>query len=403
MPHIFVKNVGPIAEAKVEFRKCTIFVGEQGAGKSTIAKLCSLFTWLEKGLLRHMLSLDAITKNNRFKNKYAAYHNLDSYMSASSYIMYDGDFFVFTYENEHLFIEKKQAKQEEYVAKVMYVPAERNLLSVIESSKLQSGLSAAMQTLMEEFNNAKISFAKGLDLPIDNLTFSYDRLNKVSWINGVANDGAPYKVMLKEAASGFQSLLPLIIVSHYLSDLVIKRELGAVDYNEQKFLQQEVDKIMANGSLSESVKNAVLRNLSSRFKYSSFVNIVEELEQNLYPQSQKKVLLDLLQINAAINANRLVLTTHSPYLINYMTLIVKASMLNDKITDKALQKSLYSIVPACSMLKSEDLAIYELKGGKACLLDNYDGLPSDANFLNQQMIETNELFDELLDIEEQIK
>ena len=34
-------------------------------------------------------------------------------------------------------------------AKVMYVPAERNLLSVVESGKLQSGLSESMQTLME--------------------------------------------------------------------------------------------------------------------------------------------------------------------------------------------------------------------------------------------------------------
>lgn len=403
MPHISIKNIGPITDAKVEFKKCTVFIGEQGAGKSTIAKLCSLFIWLEKGLLRHMLSLDTITKYNRFKNRYAAYHNLDSYMSTSSYIMYDGDFFVFTYENEHLSIEEKHTNQEESVAKVMYVPAERNLLSVIESSKLQSGLSAAMQTMMEEFNNAKVSFAKGFNLPIGNLNFSYDRLNKVSWINGVADDGVPYKVMLKEAASGFQSLLPLTIVSHYLSDLVVKRELGAIDYNEQKLLQQEVDKIMADDSLSETVKNAVLRNLSSRFKYSAFVNIVEELEQNLYPQSQKNVLFDLLQINATIKANRLVLTTHSPYLINYLILIVKASMLDAKITDKTLQTKLHSIVPASSMLKSEDLAIYELTGGKASLLADYDGLPSDANFLNQQMLETNEMFDELLDIEEQIK
>lgn len=69
-------------------------------------------------------------------------------------------------------------------AKVMYVPAERNLLSVVESGKLQSGLSEAMQTLMEELNNAKAYYAKGVDLPIGGMNFTYDRLNKVSWING---------------------------------------------------------------------------------------------------------------------------------------------------------------------------------------------------------------------------
>lgn len=79
-------------------------------------------------------------------------------------------------------------------AKVMYVPAERNLLSVVEGSKLQSGLSESMQTLMEELNNAKVYYAKGVDLPIGGMNFTYDRLNKVSWINGKNANGRSLKL-----------------------------------------------------------------------------------------------------------------------------------------------------------------------------------------------------------------
>lgn len=68
-----------------------------------------------------------------------------------------------------------------------------------------------------------------------------------------------------------------------------------------------------------------------------------------------------------------------------------------------LKDPLYSIVPAESIMNASDLAIYELRDGEARLLEDYGGIPSDSNYMNQQMAETNELFDQLLDIEEQIQ
>lgn len=404
MAFIKIRNIGPLSSAEVTFKKCTLLIGEQGAGKSTIAKLYSLFTWLEKGLLRHTLSEDGIVKYNRFKNKYAAFHNLKSYFSDDSYIYYDGEHFVFTYEHEHLNIVKKEEDEELNSAKVMYIPAERNLLSIVESSKLQSGLSESMQALMEELNNAKIYYAKGVELPIGDMSFTYDRLNKVSWINGKNGVGKSYKITLKDASSGYQSLMPMVLVCHYLSDMVKKSGSDSIDYEEQKRLQQEVDKIMTDDGLSETIKNAMLRTLSAKYRYSEYVNVVEEMEQNLYPESQKLVLFDLLKINNVMNRNKLVLTTHSPYLVNYMTLVVKACELDNRLVGESqhLRKSLYDIVPKESMMQASDLSIYELKDGEANLLEDYGGIPSDANFLNQKMIETNHLFDQLLDVEEQM-
>ena len=344
-------------------------------------------------------------KYNRFKNKYAAYHNLKSYFSEQSYILYTGEQYVFEYENEHLDIRRNDSNGELNSAKVMYVPAERNLLSVVESGKLQSGLSESMQTLMEELNNAKVYYAKGVDLPIGGMNFTYDRLNKVSWINGKNANGREFKIALKEASSGYQSLMPMTLVCHYLSDLVLNSGAETMDYKEQQRLQQEVDKIMEDNKISDTVKNAMLRNISARYRYTENVNVVEEMEQNLYPESQKRVLFDLLSINNRLERNKLVLTTHSPYLVNYVTLVVKAAMIEPQIPADAveLKGSLYGIVPAESITNASDLAIYELRDGEARLLENYDGIPSDSNYLNQQMAETNYLFDQLLDIEEQIQ
>lgn len=106
-----------------------------------------------------------------------------------------------------------------------------------------------------------------------------------------------------------------------------------------------------------------------------------------------------------LERNKLVLTTHSPYLVNYVALVVKAAMIEQQIPEDAdgLKDPLYSIVPAEPIMNASALAIYELRDGEARLLENYEGIPSDSNYLNQQMAETNDLFDRLLDIEEQIQ
>ena len=56
MSKIRIKNFGPIKEGFqenngwIDIKKVTLFIGNQGSGKSTVAKLISTFTWLEKSL-----------------------------------------------------------------------------------------------------------------------------------------------------------------------------------------------------------------------------------------------------------------------------------------------------------------------------------------------------------------
>ena len=56
MSRIKIKNFGPIKEGLgeewIDINKLTVFIGNQGSGKSTIAKLFSTFTWIEKALIR---------------------------------------------------------------------------------------------------------------------------------------------------------------------------------------------------------------------------------------------------------------------------------------------------------------------------------------------------------------
>ncbi|MCP6711396.1 ATP-binding protein, partial [Klebsiella pneumoniae] len=67
--------------------------------------------------------------------------------------------------------------------------------------------------------------------------------------------------------------------------------------------------------------------LSRRFNKSAFINIVEEPEQNLFPSSQWEMLKSLLEFNRQGKSNRLVLTTHSPYIVSYLSLAVQGKHL----------------------------------------------------------------------------
>lgn len=396
--NLTIHQFGPISDADVVFDKYTVLIGKQGSGKSTVAKLYSLFTWMEKGLARRVTSEKYITQYSRFQKIYCAYHRLESYFKIETVIRFYGLHYNFFYENEKFRVEEKGLPDSYKVAKVMYVPAERNFLSTADDTDSLKSLPESLETLLEEFGKAKNAFKTGYRLPFDDTDFEYDALNKISWIKG--NN---YKIRLSAASSGYQSVLPLSLITRFLSDLVLdntsKEDLSI---KEKKQIEKEVNKVMDDKSLTDEVKFAMLRNISSRFKYSRFVNIVEEMEQNLYPESQMNVLFDLLNDANKMDLNRLVLTTHSPYVINYLTLAAKAFVLNQKVSaDRALKNKINEVVPLDSIVDPAQLRIYELKDGGVFPLSSYEGLPSDENTLNIQLGLTNELFDQLLEIEEE--
>ena len=45
---LIVKSFGPVKDLDIIFKKVTLFIGDQGTGKSCVAKLFSMFKWMEK-------------------------------------------------------------------------------------------------------------------------------------------------------------------------------------------------------------------------------------------------------------------------------------------------------------------------------------------------------------------
>jgi hypothetical protein len=167
--------------------------------------------------------------------------------------------------------------------------------------------------------------------------------------------------------------------------------------------EQEIADVNSNLKLTKQEKDNLIMAIYSKYHNGCFVNIVEEPEQNLFPSSQKAILFSLLKFNNLIQGNKLIITTHSPYLINYLTLSVKAYKVREYL--RALQKNeddkIKTIVPIESAIDPDDLVIYELNenNGTIIRLKDYKGLPSDDNYLNDSLGDSNEQFAQLQEIE----
>lgn len=405
MSKIRVKNFGPIKnglidnDGWIDIKKVTVFVGNQGSGKSTMAKLISTLMWIEKALVRGDFSDKDLTVS-QFK-KHCSYQNIGNYFKPNSSIEYHGKAFIISLKDDEVLVSKNEANGYSF-PKIMYVPSERNFVSSVRNVNVLKGLPSTLYTFADEFFDAVQDLSGLVDLPINNAKIEYQKLNKLVWIIGT-----DYKIKLAEASSGFQSFVPLFIVSDYLANSLNRKEnnsIKEISMEEEKRIRKEIEEILSNPKLSHEVKRASLEFLSSRFSYSSFINVVEEPEQNLFPTSQRKIMDSLLSITNRTLDNKLIMTTHSPYLINYLTLVVKANVLLNKITDKVLKSKLNDLVPVSAAIDINDLSIYELDelNGEISELKNYHGLPSDENELNDELEENNVIFSKMLEIQQQL-
>lgn len=401
MSKIRIKNFGPIKEGYtqndewIDIKKVTLFIGNQGSGKSTVAKVISVLTWLEKAIYRGDVDINGISNNDFYD--FFDYQRIKSYFKDNTEIEYIGKKISFKYKNKTTPQITLLNKLGYALPKIMYVPSERNFLSVVKNAYGVKNLPDTLYTFAEELKKGQLKLnGNSLPIPIGDLSFQYNKTNDTSILKG-----ADYEVDLIESSSGYQSFVPLYLVTKFLSDALIEGD-ELLDINQKIRKSEELEKLLLNESLSSSELKQKTEEIKSKYLNTCFVNIVEEPEQNLFPSSQWEVLKSMLKYNNMLADNKLVLTTHSPYIISYLTLSIEANRLNEMINNNELRDKLSEIVSLDALLKSDDLVIYQLdeKKGSIELLGNYKGLPSDENYLNENLAHTNELFSKLLDIED---
>ena len=435
-PKIKIKNFGaikatnPDGDGWLEINKVTVFIGDQGSGKSTIAKLISTFMWIEKALVRGDYDEKFFQRKGKFVNYFLKYHRLKDYLQENSYIEYKGigRNIIFNNKKKESKLEIEESIRLDYILpQIMYVPAERNFIAYVKSARELKISSESMQEFLTEFNNAKEIIKQSFKLPINNVNLEYNRQYDLLHLKG-----QDYRIELSDSASGFQSAVPLLLVSNYLAQSV-QNPNGSdapMSEKERESFSKEMRKILGNANFTAEQRRLAISLISSKFNKKAFINIVEEPEQNLFPNSQWEILKELLKLNNQNEHNQLILTTHSPYIINYLSIAIKAQQTYEKLLDIAqenlanelnglfdhdrllpaeipteadLEEIVFSkvneIVPIESHTDGQYVSVYQLKNGTINLLSEIDGMPSDDNYLNHALEDGNELICQLFELE----
>lgn len=423
MPSLRVKNFGPIRQGLMEndgfinMTPLTVFCGNQATGKSTVAKLYSTFIWLEKECSRI-----EIEKLDQFIPDFITLcrnQRLDEYLSDDTELNYIGSIFSFCYEAGKIkwdTVNYSDFKLEYNRPKIMYVPSERNLLTTIEDAGNIKRLPMMLSLFLDEYDNARKNSKTGLfKIPVSGVMIQYDKDTLSTRV--ISKNNA--SVSIYNSSSGIQSVAPLSIVTRFLTEdskFDFEKSVRSLSSNEKKLLKplfrnplffqfkefelaEEIIDAIFYGRKYDFADYDKIKAALKPFFNSCFINIVEEPEQNLYPDSQSKVLYELLECMNENEHNQLVLTTHSPYMISYITLAAKAFELAAKgVPSESIEK----IIPIKAAVDGEKISVYEMQeDGSITKLRNYDNLPSDENVLNKAMAQGNESFADLLDLEQE--
>lgn len=423
MAKLRIKNFGPVKQGLldndgfIEITPLTVFCGNQATGKSTVAKLYSTFLWLEKECSRykpevideHLPDFITLCKNQR----------IEEYLTEKTELVYIGSIFSFYYIDGKLRCNAELYNSfllEYKRPKIMYVPSERNLLATIEDAENIKNLPLMLSVFLDEYNKAKKNSKTGLfKIPVSDITVKYNKENLSTRVITKDNES----VSIYNSSSGVQSVVPLSIVTRFLAEnsvFDLEKDIQSLSNNEKKQLKPVLQNPLffqfGGYEQAEEIMDAVLygrkydkeqyEKISIALKpffNSCFVNIVEEPEQNLYPDSQSKVLYELIECMNVTENNSLFFTTHSPYMLSFLTLAAKA----DNLLKRGVpEEKIEPIVPVKAAVSGKNISVYEtFEDGSIRKLEPYDELPSDDNLLNKAMAQSNELFAQLIDLEQE--
>ena len=374
MEKLIVKNFGPIKEAEIDLTKYVVFIGDTSTGKSVLAKLISIFRDFSKAinnkvensnlLLTFKTQLDNYNIDFDYNNSKIDYLDINLHiklLGGEILIVKDDRIKMTIDEFEKFRIDKDIVNPTEEMQNAfrstlkyenIYFPAERILTSLVGASI--SGLWANNVALPKCFKDFSAKFEvarnrlRSVSYPDFGLTYSYRNAQDVIRIGG--NVGK--EISLTQASSGIQSLIPLLLVLDF-------ELLGGRIEPELSFL-------------------------------------IEEPELSLFPIKQKK-LIDYIINGVSKTRYKIVITTHSPYILSSLDTLMLAKNTFNEHPD--LKEEIAAIVSENKWIDYDEISVYEVRNdGKVYSIKNEEFRSIDTNAIDSVSDIISEEFDKLTEL-----
>ena len=376
---IQIKNLGPIKDIYIEnVKPFTVLIGESGSGKSTLMKALALFRWLYKmHNIRSYLKHSNISKSPfRFRMEtYLKNCGFEQFIKNETEIIYTTKF-ASGKSYEIKFIKNKLlgtgnneliSEEDIYFNKISFVSETRNIIPLWsdKGASFTGGyLGFYFHEVYRDFDLASETL-KELDLNFLNLKFAVKKTNSGKKYTVQSTTKDAFEIDFKNSSSGTQTSVPISLIAQYFS----KR------FNFEDAFNRSVLNYLSNTDNLTDFK--AIKNLSEINK-KIFIHI-EEPELSLFPDAQTQLINDLVEKCFIKNTNsiELFLSTHSPYIINHLNLLIKAFDSN-KLIDGA-------------EINYDNLAVYQVVNGK---LENLMAQ-------NERLVNTNPLSETINNIYDQ--
>ena len=336
MARLFIENIGPIKHVNIDLNRVNVFIGPQSSGKSTIAKLISFCSWMEK----HNEATEEAFERGLVKTL-KEYYRMSGYFNEDSVFLYEGEDVDIAYNCELMRVSGScnfyHIHPKEFLGhhlertvnpKVLYIPAERNFVSSVPNLKRYTEDNDSLQSFINDWFEAKRHFSPDTPLDIKPLGIKYYYNEKADRdyfvLDETVVENSP--MMLNEGSSGQQSLVPLMVLVDWIS-----RGIYETAKPFSPIERERIKDLLTQMSSSEQEKQLInrLKGFLGGKIYSHSQFVIEEPEQNLFPSTQKDLLYSLL---ASINHGRnhkMVITTHSPYILYALNNAMMAYLVKD--------------------------------------------------------------------------
>lgn len=391
MRQLTITNVGPIVKtANITYNRFCILIGPQSNGKSTIAKILSTCLWVEKEACTS-LNTDVVKSGDEFKKLVEDFHRMHNYIHPdSSFIEYQSPFVSIVYDKGHFSLSFKDNLSYKRL-KISYIPSDRNIVTMkdIEKRDIEP---TNFRSFLFDWLDTNRNYDSQHKAPILNLNVKYyfddkakERMDMLSHENGVS-----YNIPLYDASSGMQSLVPMTVLMHYLvtgyfdqygkdtsfdqqqkqTKLAweITREITTKYYPDQ--VKHKPYKVVYNEQIrSKAIENdpvattylEEMKELFARFTHPQSISfILEEPEQNLFPQTQVDLFNDTITLCNSEHPSSVFITTHSPYLLAAANILIFAGQLVELgISPEHIKE----ITGTESSIRNSDFSAYSVSDG----------------------------------------
>lgn len=366
MARLTVKNVGPIREADFEVKKYTVFIGPQGSGKSTLAKLIAI-------------GGDHLAFKAEVENDIWSRYSLGSFLTPASSFSYKSDLYELSYSIDHgIKLNSEQDNLFKFL-KQKWIDINRQLLTASDGKEANVDLNQLWQEAEESELRlsdflSKLIYASSVYVPSERIFISM--LSKILWSNTAQSVSIPEQVKL--FGNRFE------IASQKIKEISIP--FLSISFQNNAGVKQLVhgnDKINPIPLLySASGYQSLIPIILTVEDLRSFVIrrfIIEEPELNLYPTAQKDLIYNLvsgLDPEKTYQDAEWVFTTHSPYVLSSLNTLMLAYKVAQQSEEN--RAKVEAIIPARHWINPDDFTAYYVDEGTVrSIINPKTGLISD--------------------------